>query len=85
MFVHEYKRFPKTDIQAYLSAGWWAGLTIPQVLERRASLTPEKIALVAGSSRWTYRQLLRGVRRAALAFEFDHSGRTCPFPRMVHL
>ncbi len=68
MFVHEYKRFPKTDIQSYLSAGWWAGLTIPQVLERRAGLTPEKTALVAGSSRWTYKQLLRGVRRAALAF-----------------
>ncbi len=68
MFVHEYERFPKTDIQRYLSAGWWAGLTIPQVLERRAGLTPEKTALVAGSSRWTYNQLLRGVRRAALAF-----------------
>jgi len=68
MFVQEYKRFPKTEIQEYLSSGWWAGLTIPQVLERRAGLAPEKTALVAGPSRWTYKQLLRGVRRAALAF-----------------
>lgn len=68
MFVQEYKRFPKTEIQAYLSSGWWVGLTIPQVLERQARLTPEKTALVSGPSRWTYKQLLRGVRQAALAF-----------------
>lgn len=68
MVVPEYKRFPRSEAVEYLSRGWWAGLTLPLVLERQASRAPEKTALVAGSSRWTYKQLLRGVRRAALAF-----------------
>lgn len=53
--------------QRYLALGWWAGLTLPQVLERQAALTPERTALIAGASRWSYGAVARGVRRAALA------------------
>jgi 2,3-dihydroxybenzoate-AMP ligase len=68
MAARQYKGFPRTDIKKYLSADWWAGVTIPQVLERQTTLHPEKMAVVAGGGRWTYQELLRGVRRAALAF-----------------
>ncbi len=64
----EAPRVPAEDRQRYLARGWWAGLTIPQLLERQAALTPEKTALVAGASRWSYGELLRGVRHAAAGF-----------------
>lgn len=60
--------FQELEVRQYLSRGWWAGHTIPQVVEWRAGLTPAKTALVAGSTRWTYDDVRRAVRRAALAF-----------------
>ena len=58
----------QAEAQHYLSRGWWAGVTMPEVLAGKARLTPGKTALVAGSIRWTYDELRRGVRRAAVAF-----------------
>jgi len=60
--------FTEAETRRYRSRGWWSGVTIPELLERQAGLRPDKTALVAGPARWTYNQLLRSVRRAALAF-----------------
>lgn len=68
MRLEEARRVSDTEARRYLASGWWAGCTIDQVLERQATVAPDKLALVDGRSRWTYAELLRGVRRAARAF-----------------
>lgn len=56
------------EAEAYRRAGWWAGVTVPEVLEHQAGRVPGKTALIAGDRRLTYGELLADVRRAALAF-----------------
>lgn len=60
--------FSQAEAQHYVSRGWWADVTMPEILDGKARLTPGKTALVAGSMRFTYDELRCGVNRAAAAF-----------------
>jgi fatty-acyl-CoA synthase len=47
-------------------------------VERRASITPDRVAIVHGPDRWTYRELARRVQRVARSLEelgVDHGDR----------
>jgi 2,3-dihydroxybenzoate-AMP ligase len=50
----------------YRQAGLWEGLTIAEMVERSARRTPDKVALVHGSRRTTYTELVRDARRLAV-------------------
>ncbi|WP_310452938.1 AMP-binding protein [Sulfuritalea sp.] len=57
------------DVAArYRRQGWWEGITIPQLLERRAARHPQKTALVCGELRLSYSDLVTGSRRLACRF-----------------
>ena len=52
----------------YRAAGWWEGLTIPEMLARSAARHPDKTALVAGDLRLAYRDLVETSDRLACRF-----------------
>ncbi|MBL8487423.1 MAG: AMP-binding protein [Rhodocyclaceae bacterium] len=52
----------------YRAAGWWEGLTIPEMLARSAARHPDKTALVAGDLRLAYRDLVQTSDRLACRF-----------------
>jgi 2,3-dihydroxybenzoate-AMP ligase len=57
------------DVAArYRQRGWWEGITIPQLLERRAARHPQKTALVCGELRLSYADLATSYRRLACRF-----------------
>ena len=48
--------------------GWWEGITIPEMLARRAGRHPEKTALVSARERLSYRDLVDSSDRLACRF-----------------
>lgn len=60
--------WPAEAAARYRRQGWWEGITIPQLLERRAARHPGKTALVCGELRLSYADLVAGSRRLACGF-----------------
>ncbi len=49
--------WPPEFAERYRQAGCWTGETIGEMLRARAASTPDRLAVVAGDTRWTYREL----------------------------
>jgi 2,3-dihydroxybenzoate-AMP ligase len=60
--------WPADLARLYRTRGWWEGVTIPEMLARRAARHPEKTALVAGDLRLRYRDLVEISDRLACGF-----------------
>ena len=48
--------YRKEDAEKYNRLGWWAGLTLGDLLDKAADIYPNKEALADGRSRLTYSQ-----------------------------
>lgn len=57
--------WPEDFAQRYRQAGYWEGLTLGDMLARTTARLPDKVALVAGEVRQTYRDLDRLSARLA--------------------
>lgn len=60
--------WPASMAEHYRRRGWWEGITLPELLERRAARHPDKTALVSGERRLSYADLVAGHRRLACRF-----------------
>ncbi len=72
--------WPETFARRYRARGYWEGITIPGALAAAAAVRPDKVALVHGTERVTYAQLMERIER--LAARFVHAG-LCPLDRVV--
>ncbi|MBI1205758.1 MAG: AMP-binding protein [Azospirillum sp.] len=62
------QRWPDPFAERYRQAGFWRGETFAAVLRARTAAAPDDIAVVAGETRWRYREL--AARAAATAGRF---------------
>ena len=71
--------WPAEFAARYRARGWWEGITIAQMLARRAARHPEKTALVYADQRLSYRELVETSDRLACRFRESGSCRrsTC--------
>jgi len=51
------QRWPAEFAERYRRAGYWTGETFGALLRARAEAVPERTAVVAGATRWSYRDL----------------------------
>ncbi len=51
------QRWPAEFARRYRDAGYWTGETFGALLRARADATPDRTAVVAGATRWSYREL----------------------------
>ncbi len=49
--------WPEDFAERYRAAGYWRGESLGAMLRERAGRFPERVALVCGTRRWTYREL----------------------------
>ena len=59
--------YRKEDAEKYRRLGWWAGLTLGDLLDKAADIYPNKEALVDDRSRLTYSQVREMVNRLAIS------------------
>jgi non-ribosomal peptide synthetase component E (peptide arylation enzyme) len=59
--------YKKEDAEKYNRLGWWAGLTLGDILDKAADIYPSKEALVDDKSRLTYSQVREMVNRLAIS------------------
>ena len=59
--------YEKEDAENYNRLGWWAGLTLGDMLDKAADIYPSKEALVDGRSWLTYAQVREMVNRLAIS------------------
>ncbi|MFC3705121.1 (2,3-dihydroxybenzoyl)adenylate synthase [Devosia honganensis] len=57
--------WPDDLAEHYRAAGYWRGETFSQMLRARAALWPDRVIIVGGEIRWTYRELLGQAERTA--------------------
>jgi 2,3-dihydroxybenzoate-AMP ligase len=57
------------DAANYVRNGWWAGITLSDLLDRAVEKYPDKEALVDSRTRFTYAELRNRVDRLALGLE----------------
>ncbi len=60
--------WPEEFAQRYRDLGYWQGITLNGMLERTIRRLPDKVALVCGAQRITYRALGEAVDRLACGF-----------------
>src|SRR2546425_533306 len=58
-------QWPATLAREYRETGVWQGVTVADVLERAARDQPDKVAVIHGERRTTYRELVHGARALA--------------------
>ncbi|MFZ7127660.1 MAG: AMP-binding protein [Desulfobacterales bacterium] len=59
--------YREEDVEKYRRKGWWAGLTLGDLLDRAADVHPDKEAFVDTENRWTYAQAREKTDRLAIA------------------
>ncbi|MCZ4124403.1 (2,3-dihydroxybenzoyl)adenylate synthase [Streptomyces sp. H39-S7] len=57
--------WPAAYAERYRAAGWWRGETFGQMLRDRSAAHPDRVAIVDGDRRWTYRELDERADRLA--------------------
>ncbi|MEU3464108.1 (2,3-dihydroxybenzoyl)adenylate synthase [Streptomyces sp. NPDC006733] len=57
--------WPAAYAERYRAAGWWRGETFGQLLRDRSAAHPDRVAIVDGDRRWTYRELDERADRLA--------------------
>ncbi|SDI08115.1 2,3-dihydroxybenzoate-AMP ligase [Sinosporangium album] len=65
MHTDDYVPYPEEFARRYRAAGYWRDETFGQMLRDRAAAHGDRIALVSGGERWTYRDLDRRADRLA--------------------
>ena len=58
--------YKKEDAEKYSRLGWWAGLTLGDLIDKAADIYPNKEALVDDQSRLTYSQVRGMTDRLAI-------------------
>ncbi len=59
--------YAKKDAKKYNQLRWWLGLTWSDLLDKASDLYPDKIGVVDGAGRYTYRELREKVDRLAIS------------------
>lgn len=62
------QRWPQELAEVYRARGYWTGETFPEFLRSRATAHPDRVAVVAGGTRWSYAQLSYRAARLAAGF-----------------
>ncbi|HLS43756.1 MAG TPA: (2,3-dihydroxybenzoyl)adenylate synthase [Paenalcaligenes sp.] len=75
--------WPSEFVQRYQQAGYWRGETFGQLLHSRAQAHPDRIAVVGGEQRWSYREL--DQRASAIAKNLLQAGLKAGDRVILHL
>jgi 2,3-dihydroxybenzoate-AMP ligase len=67
MAIEGFTEYAKEDREQYNRKRWWLGLTWSDLFDKATDIYPDKIGLVDGAGRWTYRQLREKVDRLAIS------------------
>jgi 2,3-dihydroxybenzoate-AMP ligase len=59
------KAWPEEFARLYREKGYWEGITLWQMLERVIAAAPDKVAIISGGERTTYRELGERIDRLA--------------------
>ena len=59
------KAWPEEFARLYREKGYWEGITLWQMLERAIAAAPDKVAVISGGERTTYRELGERIGRLA--------------------
>jgi 2,3-dihydroxybenzoate-AMP ligase len=59
------QRWPEAFAARYRAAGYWRGETFGQMLRDRATVHPDRVAVIGGAARWTYAELDARADRVA--------------------
>lgn len=67
MAIEGFTEYAKEDREKYNRLRWWLGLTWGDLFDKATDIYPDKIGLVDGTGRWTYRELREKVDRLAIS------------------
>ncbi|MBA4418451.1 MAG: hypothetical protein C0392_11180 [Syntrophus sp. (in: bacteria)] len=67
MAIEGFTEYAKEDRERYNAKRWWLGLTWSDLLDKATDIYPDKIGLVDGTGKWTYRELREKVDRLAIS------------------
>jgi 2,3-dihydroxybenzoate-AMP ligase/mycobactin salicyl-AMP ligase len=67
MAIEGFTEYAKEDREKYNRRRWWLGLTWSDLLDRASDIYPDRIGLVDGVGRFTYRELREKMDRLAIA------------------
>ncbi len=62
------QEWPEELARLYRERGYWRGETFSSMLRERSAAYPDRVAVVAGDKRWTYRDLVDRAQVAARGF-----------------
>lgn len=66
MAIEGFTEYAREDRERYNRRRWWLGLTWSDLLDRASDIYPDKIGLIDGAGRFTYRELREKVDRLAV-------------------
>lgn len=67
MAIEGFTEYAKEDLERYNAKRWWLGLTWSDLFDKATDIYPDKIGLVDGTGRWTFRELRDKVDRLAIS------------------
>ena len=67
MAIEGFTEYAKADREKYNRRRWWLGLTWSDLLDKASDIYPDRIGLVDGVGRFTYRELREKMDRLAIA------------------
>jgi 2,3-dihydroxybenzoate-AMP ligase len=67
MSIEGFTEYAPEDREKYNSLRWWLGMTWSDMFDKATDIYPDKIGLVDGVGRWTYRELREKVDRLAVS------------------
>lgn len=67
MAIEGFTEYAKEEREKYNLRRWWLGMTWGDLFDKATDIYPDKIGLVDGSGRWTYRELREKVDRLAIS------------------
>lgn len=67
MAIQGFTEYAKEDREKYNRKRWWLGMTWGDLFDKATDIYPDKIGLVDGVGRWTYRELREKVDRLAIS------------------
>ncbi len=67
MAIEGFTEYAKADRDKYNSRRWWLGLTWGDLFDKATDIYPDKVGLVDGVGRWTYKELREKVDRLAIS------------------
>lgn len=67
MAIEGFTEYAQEDREKYNVRRWWLGMTWGDLFDKATDIYPDKIGLVDGTGRWTYKELREKVDRLAIS------------------